>query len=190
MGSKLTLALMVAKIYPEAKAALLTRGYLASEVEMMPTLQVVTIYTMQGYNVVCDDVYKWTSLPFLQSSRKLNEAIELAYARANVDNPLLAQFISILPALNPARLAAVRVDRQLDALQCIEAIRMYAASHDGVFPQSLDAMTDAPPPLDPATGKPFDYKVNGTSATLTAPLPDGAPDHWTYLIRYELKLAH
>ena len=45
-------------------------------------------------------------------------------------------------------------------------------------------------PLDPATGQPFAYgKVDDTTATLSAPVPPGAPDHPTYQIRYELKLA-
>ena len=83
----------------------------------------------------------------------------------------------LTPALNSARLAPIRLDRQLDALQCIEAIRLYAAAHEGKLPASLEAITEAPVPLDPATGKPFVYKVDGDSATLSAPVPPGGPDH-------------
>jgi len=189
LPSRLALAAMVAKLYPEAKTALLKQGTLASEVEAMPTLQVVAIQTMREYNQFCDDVYKWTNLPYWQSSKGLDDAFERGNARAKNENPLLALFAMIVPAMNAARLAGVRVDRQLDALQCIEAIRLYAAAHNGALPPSLDAITEAPTPLDPATGKPFDYKVNGDSAALTAPLPSGAPNHWTFLVRYDLKLA-
>ena len=102
-------------------------------------------------------------------------------------------FLSLTPALNSVRLAAIRLDRELDALQCIEAIRLYANAHEGKLPNSLEAITDAPVPLDPVTGKPFLYQVNGDSATLSAPAPPGfkrtGDDHQRYAIRYELKLA-
>ena len=85
------------------------------------------------------------------------------------------------------------LERELDALQCIEAIRLYANAHEGKLPNSLEAITDAPVPLDPVTGKPFLYQVNGDSATLSAPAPPGfrrtGDDHQRYAIRYELKLA-
>ncbi len=95
----------------------------------------------------------------------------------------------LMPALHSARLAGVRCERQLDLLQCIEAIRLYAATHDGAFPPSLEAITEAPVPLDPATGKPFEYKAEGATATLTAPcLP--VPDNPAFMFRYKLELVH
>ena len=81
------------------------------------------------------------------------------------------------------------MDRQLDALQCIEAIRLDAASHGGKLPATLESITEAPVPIDIATGKPFDYKVDGDSATLSAPVPPGAPNHPSFAINYVLKLV-
>ena len=63
-----------------------------------------------------------------------------------------------------------RVERRLNVVQYIEAIRLYAANHNGTLPPSLEAITEAPVPIDPATGKFFDYKVDGSTATLTAPV--------------------
>ncbi len=71
----------------------------------------------------------------------------------------------------------------------IEAIRLYAANHNGSLPPSLEAITEAPVPIDPATGKFFDYKVDGSTATLTAPAPPRYESIPQYKIRYELKLA-
>ena len=102
---------------------------------------------------------------------------------------LLRLFTLLLPAIHGARMAEVRLDRQFAALQTVEAIRLHAAAHDGALPASLDEMTDAPPPLDPATGKPFSYEVDGETARLTAPLIPGGPDHPAYRIDYELRLA-
>ena len=186
---RLAMVGMVAKVYPDARRALIARGRSAAEVEAMPALQVVLIDIVWDFDRFQDDVYKWTCLPYWQSARVIDETVTRTYTEAKKVNPLLAMFTSLLPALNAARLAAVRVDRQLDAFQCIEAIRLYAAAHDGALPPSLDAISEAPAPLDPATGKPFEYKVDGTTAILTATLPTGAPNHPSYILRYELKLA-
>jgi hypothetical protein len=55
-------------------------------------------------------------------------------------------------------------------VQCIEALRAFAAAHEGKLPSSLEEMVDTPAPTDPATGKAFEYSVSGTVATLR-PLP-------------------
>ena len=54
----------------------------------------------------------------------------------------------------------------------MEAIRLYMASHDGQLPNSLGSITEVPIPDDPATGKPFDYKIDGQNAVLTLPVSD------------------
>ena len=68
--------------------------------------------------------------------------------------------------------AATR-DRNLDAIQCIEAIRIYTAVH-GKFPAGLDQITEAPVPLDSGTGKPFSYQLEGEGAIVSASYPPGA----------------
>ena len=40
---------------------------------------------------------------------------------------------------------------------------MYAAGHDGKFPNKPDG-TGVPLPADPLTGKPFRYETTGTTA--------------------------
>ena len=101
----------------------------------------------------------------------------------------------LTPPINQVRLAAIRLERQLDAIQCIEAIRLYASAHEGKLPDSLESITDAPVPLDPATGKPFLYQASGDSATLSAPVPPGFNDPYdlrswqSYAMSYELRLA-
>jgi hypothetical protein len=188
-GRRLGIAAMAAKLYPEAKRRLIEGGRPADVIERMPVIQVATLDTLLEYNRVRDDIYKWLSLPYWQSVDGLQNAEErgLVEPKATMTNPLLVLFSMLTPALNSARLAQVRLDRQLDALQTIEAIRRHVA-REGSLPQSLDAL-DVPIPLDPATGKPFAYRLDGDSATLTAPLPPGAPDHPSYQLNYVLKLA-
>ena len=62
-------------------------------------------------------------------------------------------------------MAVDRVDRRLDPLQCIESIRMYLAAQ-GRLPARLEDLVDAPAPLDPMTGRPFDYWVECRRAYL------------------------
>jgi hypothetical protein len=195
LSRRLGIAAMAAKVYPEAKRALIAQGRPEIQVEAMPVIQVAALYTMQEYQRLRDDAYKWMNVPYWQSYNRIEQANQFT-AEQRLANPLLVMIYDLLsPARNAPRFAPIRLERELDALQCIEAIRLYAAAHDGKLPPTLEAITDAPAPLDPATGKPFLYQMNGDSATLSAlasrgfNYPHVVDDHQPYAIRYELKLA-
>ena len=78
------------------------------------------------------------------------------------------------PAHDRSRLIARRLDGNLAVLQCVEAIRAYAASHGGQLPGSLNDVAELSVPTDPITGEPFRYTVSGSTAVLESPLPPGA----------------
>jgi hypothetical protein len=71
--------------------------------------------------------------------------------------------------------AQARLDRRVAALRVVEAIRMYAATKGGALPESLDNITDVPVPLDPVTGKPFGYHLEGGRAQVSGPSGGMAP---------------
>jgi hypothetical protein len=79
------------------------------------------------------------------------------------------------------------LQRQIDALRVVEAIRNYGASHESHVPESVEKIIDTPIPEDPFTGKPFGYAVTAGTATLSAP---GIPVEGTELggIRYRVKM--
>jgi len=187
LSRRLGIAAIAAKIYPEAKRALIARGRPEAQVEAMPIIQVAALDSMEKYRRIRDDTYKWMNVPYWQSYNRIDRAIAFTM-HEKLANPFLTAFLSLMPALNSVRLVGTRLERQLDAMQCIEAIRLYAHAHVGKLPASLEAITDAPVPLDSATGKPFLYHVNGDSATLSAPVPPGQISP-AYAIRYDLKLA-
>jgi hypothetical protein len=192
LSRRIRIAAMAAKLYPRAKRALIARGRPEAQVEAMPVIQVAALYSMEEYRRIRDGSHKWMNVPYWQSYNRIDRAT-LPAEDEKLANPLLALFLMLTPPLDRIRLSTILLERELDAVQCIEAIRLYANAHEGKLPNSLEAITDAPVPLDLATGKPFLYQVNGDSATLSAPAPPGfrrtGDDHHLYAIRYELKLA-
>ena len=79
----------------------------------------------------------------------------------------------------------MRVERQINALQVVEAIRMHAAE-TGRLPECCDKITAVPVPLNPMTGRPFEYRLDGELAVLNLPASDGdANNAW----RFEIALA-
>ncbi|MEM9660045.1 MAG: hypothetical protein AAF961_16910, partial [Planctomycetota bacterium] len=90
----------------------------------------------------------------------------------------------LLPATQAVRTAEMRLERQRNAIQVVEALRMHAAA-TGALPATLDEIRMAPVPNNPATGAPFEYRLDGETAILDLPTSDGTPGvAW----RFEIKL--
>jgi hypothetical protein len=188
LGDHLFFATLVARAYPEAKRALLAQGRSSAEVEAMPAIQVVALHSYSLYQEARDDMFKWANLPYWMGHKGLSEAARNPrHGWANLKGGI--PFVSLLPAIESVYMIPIRIQRRLNLVESIEAIRLYAASHNGSLPSSLDAITEAPVPFDPATGKPFDYKVEGSTATISAPAPPGWEGVPQFKIHYTLKLA-
>jgi len=86
-------------------------------------------------------------------------------------------------------LATQKIQRKIDALRVVEAIRDYAATHDSRLPDTLDEITETPVPNDPLTGKSFQYEVQGTTGTLFAPGFDINGRDWA-VINYRIKIRN
>jgi len=185
LAEHLVVAGVVARAYPDAKRALVASGMPPDRVEAMPAVQVVAIHSYRIFEEKRDDVFKWANLPYLQGHHGMMEAEKKAFAGAPVGFP----FVAILPAIQTVFVVPVRIDRRFAAIRTIEAVRQYAASHDGSPPPTLEALTETPAPLDPVTGKPFAYAVNDAAVSLTAPPPPGLERVSQYAVRYEIKLA-
>ena len=77
---------------------------------------------------------------------------------------------------------------KIAALRCVEAVRLYAAAHDGQLPASLEDVKDVPLPLDPVHGKPFEYRVVGDRAFFACPPFPGQPANNANTPTYELSM--
>jgi hypothetical protein len=78
-----------------------------------------------------------------------------------------------------------RMERHIAALKCVEALRLYAGTHDGKFPEKLSDVSEVKVPDDPVTKKPFSYRRTGSEAVLEIQATDGSEGRDA--IRYELK---
>lgn len=158
----------VAASYPGARDYLLNELKMPKDqVDAYPTAQVVFLAMVRFYDQHRDDVFKWQHIPFWQA--------HASTAAANVNQSMARQgdrygwFVlptqALLPAIRAARTAEARCQQCIALLQTIEAIRMYAATHDGQLPPSLGALS-IPAPVEPFTGKSIDYQVINGRAVL------------------------
>lgn len=186
--SRLAMAAMVARAYPEARRLLISRGRTAEQVETMPMLQVVVLFEIHNYDRVYDDMLKWHALPYWEmrpALRRVEEQLKQERARGSIGT-LLASLL--LPAVSKVYNADVRLDRKIAVLRTVELLRLHAAAHGGKLPASLEAIKEAPVPVDPLTGKPFTYRAEGDRATLSGPPPEDEPPGPHNTIRYELTI--
>ncbi len=184
---ELALASSALWIEPEARAYLLEHGYTAGQIDAMPLVQRALLYRWRQFVELRDDYFKWTLLPDDEADERLArlQAEEAATAQGDVG----AAFLEAVPPAFNSLSAGLRIQREINLLRTVEALRMYAAQQ-GHWPQALADVTDVPVPLDPVSSKPFEYSVAGDLATLSAPAkPRFASDRRFFAVRYELTLT-
>jgi hypothetical protein len=119
-----------------------------------------------GYHTLWDSIFKMIYLPYVEAE-KAQEMHDKAIVAAK-DGPF-ALFAMLYPGLLSGKAAEMRTDRRVALLRTVEAVRLYAAAHDGKLPESLDAVHEVPIPTDPVTGGAFSLKLDGETATIVAP---------------------
>ncbi|MBX3414537.1 MAG: hypothetical protein KF708_17755 [Pirellulales bacterium] len=164
--SELSQLLPMLATYPSAKRELIARGRSADEVERMPVAQVVVLRWVQEYRDMLDEMIVWGPQPFAESAGALADLDERSMDVGKHPSGHLAALL--LPAVGAARRAEVRLQQRVAFLRVIEALRLYAASHGGGLPASLDEIREVPVPLDPVSNEPFIYELKGQTATLRA----------------------
>jgi hypothetical protein len=176
-ATRLGLASLAIKVYPDAKKSLIAHGRPTAEVEAMPTLQVVVVHLVEQYDEMKDEYLKWLSLPPWQMWAGLEGSER--QLRPRMANPPtdLSLFRTFLPAVLKIVGAQLRTEWQVAGLRTAEALRLYAAGHKGQPPEKLDAITEVPLPIDPFTGKSFDanYAVKDGKGILELPAPARMP---------------
>jgi hypothetical protein len=189
---------LLASTQARARKALAAEGMTDEQVREMPAEQAVGSYLCREYTAATAEAWKGWALPYWQAERQMLSAWKaLAPDQPPLaGNPLVqAELVQYsdgradyrVPQVLAARFQLARADRYVSLMRTIEAIRDYAARHKGRLPERLDQITDLPLPLDPVTGRPFAYAVNGETAVLDAPAP--AWRGFRSGVRYELRMA-
>jgi hypothetical protein len=186
LGARLSMLGIAAKEYPSRKKDLIARGLSPEQVESMPVAQVVALGIFSEYNQARDELFKWFGLPYWQAKAGLSEAEKLISRYNRRGSFSLAGML--LPALSKCKLAEAMRGRAIALLRVVEAIRIYAAAHEGRLPKTLAEITSVPLPIDPVTGKAFQYKLEGDTAIIEALAPKGTSKK-VYAKTLEIKIA-
>ncbi len=101
---------------------------------------------MRSYEKSRDASFKWFYVPYWQAREGLDRA-----AAATERRESLSSFLSnmLLPAMPKARGAFARSERSNAVLRLLEALRIYAAAHEGRLPDTLGDVTEVPVPIAP-----------------------------------------
>ncbi len=177
---KREMAFRLVRGYPVAKHALIERGWDAQQVAAMPSGQVILLHTAAVYAEYRDGVLASTAFPYWEARPYLGRIDEqFARDRRTWESPLPLE--RVFPAMHGGRQALMRQDRQIALLRLLESLRLHAADGKAGLPESLDEI-EVPLPVDPMTGKPFEYELQDGTAQISGP-PTYRP------FRYEVRLA-
>jgi hypothetical protein len=152
--------------YPDTMTRLVDRGYVRDDLEGMPAAQVLLVDAVNAYVSARDDLQKvmgfdyWEFAPLYEVVQNRLEEHLRSNEAARLVNELLA-------SCHHLQFASAQTGRRLSVLRQVEQLRQYAALHDGRWPASL-AETGWPVEIDPMHGKPFDYRLEGNTAILSA----------------------
>jgi hypothetical protein len=155
--------------YPKAKAQLLEAGYTKSQIDAMPSSQAILTATVESLEKNHTAVDCWLHVASPEAFRGIDEVEKQVETKSEVI-PLSK---ILIPALRKVKTTEVRGLRQMEAMRCLEALRLNAAKHGGQLPEQLSQIKEVPIPNDPVTGQPFSYQKSGDGAVLTSPAPPG-----------------
>jgi hypothetical protein len=142
-----------------------------------PAEQVVLLDQKRDVEIRFDDLMKTLAMPIWE--------LDLRDDPNKPKNPQTLFADALVPALKNVRTAQGRVDQRIVLLRHIEALRLYAAGHEGKVPAKLTDI-GVPLPVDPITGKPVRYEVIGETAHLRGTPPPGQENVPIFNMHYEI----
>jgi hypothetical protein len=171
--------------YGEAKRMLLEHGRTSRQVEAMPVVHAVFLQQVHEYDVAYDDTRKWLGVPYPVAAAVpawlAERSGNLAAERSDIAGLLI-------PATARVDAAPLRIERRLAALRCVEAIRLHAAANGRKLPSKLSEVTIVPVPVDPWSGKQFEYQLDGDKAVLATADPGDDTRGMVTALRYEIAI--
>jgi hypothetical protein len=150
-----------------ARKGLTQAGYPADVVAKYPPQQVIVHHLLRKALLHNDERLKWVMVPYWQAESGL---AEVQKAPAEIEDRLAWHLGFAIPKVMAAH---ARLEQRLAMLRIVEAIRLDAAKNGGRLVTSFNDLS-VPVPIDPVSGKAFEYKVDGLTAILAGrPSPAG-----------------
>jgi hypothetical protein len=161
-----------------ARARLIEAGASEQQVRKLPAIQVLLLDAKHEYEIQRDERVKLLPLAPWQIARLTTN---VSGQEAN------GLFADLLPEVVKIRHEQARLEQRLGLLRHVEALRLYAAAHDGKLPTKLSDFS-LPVPDDPFTGKPFRYEVDGQVAHLRGGPTDDRAKAPTGEVHYQVTM--
>jgi len=155
----------------------LLKGLPALQAMSFPPLQVVLLDERQAYDARRDERMKLLGLAPWQIDALPADEKPAPYGAGLFDD--------LLPRVVEIRREQGRLEQRIALLRHVEALRLFAADHGGKLPEKLSDVA-LPLPADPFTGKPFEYRPEGSVAHLRGGAPRGEEKNPAFGPRYEV----
>jgi hypothetical protein len=175
------------KVVRAARSRLVEAGHSEEQVQKFPADQVLLLDEKLAYEVTRDDTMKLMKLPawqFEALAPKPKRPKEVGLR----DQASEGLFAFLVPAVIKVRRAQGRLEQGVALLRHVEALRLYAAAHDGKLPAKLSDC-GVPLPNDPFTGKPFRYEADGPTAHLRGSPPQGEAKIPAFNVHYQITIG-
>jgi hypothetical protein len=162
-----------------ARKGLADAGYPAEAVAKYPPQQVLIQHLFRKARINNDEALKWVGVPYWQAAAGLAEAEKKP---AEIEDKVISRIVFMV---SKVKAAEARVQQRLAMLRIAEAVRLAAAGNGGKLPASLTEL-GVPVPIDPVSGKAFEYKLDGLTVMLSGqPSPTGKA---SMQYRFEIRL--
>ena len=168
------------KMVIAARRRLVEHGLPEERLLRFPVQQVILLDEKREYEVRRDDTMKLMNLPIWQV-----QSLVADVEKANKAPTIFAQ--TLVEGIYNVRKAQGRLDQRIALLRHVEALRLYAAAHNGSLPAKLSDVS-VPLPDDPCTGKPFRYEVIGNTAHVRGTPAFGDEKNPIANVHYEVTL--
>jgi hypothetical protein len=162
-----------------ARQRLVEAGYGPDLVKTFPPTQAILVDEKRDYELQRDERIKLLAVPLWQIDTSAGNE-----ERASDTGGL---FADLLPHIIKLRRTQGRLEQQIAILRHIEALRLYAAAHDGKLPAKPFDIS-VPLPIDPVTGQPFVYGVDGVTAHIRGGYLHGEEKERPCDVHYEVTL--
>lgn len=165
-----------------SRKRLIEAGLSEENVKRFPASQVILLDEKLEFSVWSDERRKAMSLPYWQA-----EPILAAHKQRERDKNSPFRWLDE-GGYEKLKWAQARLDQRIGLLRCVEALRLYAAEHDGKLPAALTDIK-LPLPVDAVTGKPFLYELKDGTATVRGTAPDGMQNNAAFNVRYVVTIG-